>query len=573
MTLPFLRRVKLVEGFLEFPFTGNERINSQNLFYSINNTFTYELWVKPEAIHKIDNESQNGVSGTRDQRYIINPGHGAEQNQAGTGLSIGTNGVSVYEHTQDHLPATLVYPAEINDWVHVALVYDDLTPYLFINGVFVKKGLRSTKDTIFASGTFGGIDSYGSFVGRLKYIRLWDHARTEVQIRDNMYKELSVKESNLFSIWNFQGKSENAEGILFINHSWGGGSNHYQNILIEEKIKLKSRVFKLRFESDSFFIENLNPESSFAYSLKFKTFDPQIFKYFSQLLGIRLIYINHLISFPLLKMMDMVQYSGIDYLFFIHDYFCVCPRYNLINNHGVYCNSETNIEVCQNCVNKTVLLPWRNRFYSFLSGAKRVLAPSNCTKCIIQKYYPNISIDVQEHSLPSTIQYTFDPQFIEENILNIAFIGYLQNHKGTNIISELKNAIYQENLPIKIKVFGTTLMHKRYFNSEDGKYMVTGVYQNSEISNLLAAHKISIVVIPSISPETFSYSTSEAMLSGYPVITFNLGAPAERVKKYDGGWIVEPLSSSSILKILKKVLENRNEILKKANNLRNSFYN
>lgn len=43
-------------------------------------------------------------------------------------------------------------------------------------------------------------------------------------------------------------------------------------------------------------------------------------------------------------------------------------------------------------------------------------------------------------------------------------------------------------------------------------------------------NNIDIVFIPSIWPETFSYTTSEAMMMGLPVACFDMCAPAERVK-------------------------------------------
>lgn len=46
-------------------------------------------------------------------------------------------------------------------------------------------------------------------------------------------------------------------------------------------------------------------------------------------------------------------------------------------------------------------------------------------------------------------------------------------------------------------------------------------------------------LVPSICPETFSYTTDEIMQMGYPLIVFNLGAPAERVKNYEFGKVVE----------------------------------
>lgn len=61
-------------------------------------------------------------------------------------------------------------------------------------------------------------------------------------------------------------------------------------------------------------------------------------------------------------------------------------------------------------------------------------------------------------------------------------------------------------------------------------------------------------MIPSIWPETFSYTTSEAILLGYPVVCFDLGAPAERIRAFDCGMVVEDVSAEGMLGALKHVL-------------------
>ena len=60
-------------------------------------------------------------------------------------------------------------------------------------------------------------------------------------------------------------------------------------------------------------------------------------------------------------------------------------------------------------------------------------------------------------------------------------------------------------------------------------------------------NNVDIVFIPSIWPETFSYTTSEAMMMGLPVACFDMGAPAERVKKYEKGLIIEKIDGQYAL--------------------------
>ncbi|MDR4926185.1 LamG-like jellyroll fold domain-containing protein [Peribacillus simplex] len=190
-----------------FSFNGDESIIVQRIFKSIKNSFTYELLVKPEEIHKIDIESNEGCSGIHGQKYVISPEHGRTVNEAGVGISIGINGVSVYEHTVNHLPSTLVFPTIIDDWVHVAVVYNNKTSFLYIDGELVAAGVKSAKCNVFASGVFGGHDPYGFFVGQIKYIRIWDHARTKEQIKDKISNGLSDNEQGLFGIWKFKSSS------------------------------------------------------------------------------------------------------------------------------------------------------------------------------------------------------------------------------------------------------------------------------------------------------------------------------------------------------------------------------
>lgn len=48
---------------------------------------------------------------------------------------------------------------------------------------------------------------------------------------------------------------------------------------------------------------------------------------------------------------------------------------------------------------------------------------------------------------------------------------------------------------------------------------------------------MNLFLIPSVGPETFSYTTEEAIKTGLPVAVFDLGAQAERVRKYEK-WII-----------------------------------
>lgn len=187
-------------------FQDNTSVTTQEqLFTSVQNTFTIEFWAKPEVTHVIDQQSRKGISTTNNKRFVIVPFYGAygngDSSRAGVGVSVGTNGVSVYEHTLNHLPATLAVKMPLNDWVHIAVVYNDKTPILFINGNLVMRGLPSTKRIVVPSGAFGGIPNFGSYIGSLREVRIWSTVRTKSEIQQNMRRELTGNEYGLFGYW------------------------------------------------------------------------------------------------------------------------------------------------------------------------------------------------------------------------------------------------------------------------------------------------------------------------------------------------------------------------------------
>ena len=64
----------------------------------------------------------------------------------------------------------------------------------------------------------------------------------------------------------------------------------------------------------------------------------------------------------------------------------------------------------------------------------------------------------------------------------------------------------------------------------------------------MEANEIDIILVPSICPETFSYTTEEAIKMGLPIAVFDIGAPAERVKSYGKGIILRNQCPEYILR-------------------------
>jgi hypothetical protein len=109
--------------------------------------FTMSVWAKPAADITILPEANKGVSGMKEPRNdVVFPAHGNSfggAGHAGSGLSVGRNGVAVFEHGAGYFAPVLVHPALLSDWTHVTVVYRDGQPSLYLNGALAHRGLKS----------------------------------------------------------------------------------------------------------------------------------------------------------------------------------------------------------------------------------------------------------------------------------------------------------------------------------------------------------------------------------------------------------------------------------------------
>jgi RNA polymerase sigma factor (sigma-70 family) len=162
------------------PLTGEVAMPASEL----TDNFTMALWAYPRATACLnDNVPFPQAAGLKAQRYAVVPPHGGlEGKRAGCGISVGTNGVGVFEHTRDHLPCVAEHKAEIKGWTHIAVVYAKGTPTLYVNGTAVKTGAPS-QWVVFPGTAFGDNRfNYGPYHGLVDEATLFSRALTAEEI-------------------------------------------------------------------------------------------------------------------------------------------------------------------------------------------------------------------------------------------------------------------------------------------------------------------------------------------------------------------------------------------------------
>lgn len=169
--------------------TGANAFANNIDFRYFNNTFTLEAWVKPTANITASTNPNDGQL-----KYLWGASQTSDANKAGAGLAVGTNGVILIENGPSYYSIIANISYTISSWAHIAFVYDDGKPRIYINGDLVwSSNVQSTKRIMGPQGLgreqSGGIDM--GFKGLVDEVRIWENARAASEIKDYMDKPVT----------------------------------------------------------------------------------------------------------------------------------------------------------------------------------------------------------------------------------------------------------------------------------------------------------------------------------------------------------------------------------------------
>nr|WP_246206223.1 glycosyltransferase [Propylenella binzhouense] len=272
-------------------------------------------------------------------------------------------------------------------------------------------------------------------------------------------------------------------------------------------------------------------------------------------------HIHHLMDFTpdaAERFRTVFREIAIPYTFTVHDYAVICPRINLIGREQVYCG-EPPPTACNACLRKngsehavTSIGLWRREHRRLLEEAAEVIVPSEDVSKRLLRYFPGLAITVRPHddSDPSP----FRPRLSERRVLRVGIIGAISRIKGFDVIRQCAIHARQHRLPIQFVVVGYTMNDRQLTRYG---VQVTGMYHHDSVDEFIRKQDLDFIWLPSVWPETYSYTLSIALRTGLPIMAFDIGAIAERLRPHERG-ILLPLSKWDDPDFLcREFLENR----------------
>lgn len=230
-----------------------------------------------------------------------------------------------------------------------------------------------------------------------------------------------------------------------------------------------------------------------------------------------------------------------------HDYYPFCPALN-IHFHGVCaeCDRERLARClgenpCTQLFRRAEPEAWaelRERFAELVVARKLpIVVPSASVARASQRLEPRLPADafhVLAHGLDAHDFQSVTPPGDREKLHGVV-LGRLNPPKGAELLAEALDGILPH---CELTLLGCGDQGARFAGVPGVR--VVKRYDASELPRLLAELAPDFGLLPSIVPETFSYTLSELSCAGVPPVATNLGSFADRIEHGRTGFLFAP---------------------------------
>ena len=325
--------------------------------------------------------------------------------------------------------------------------------------------------------------------------------------------------------------------ILLVCHAHGGGTLKHVNELADA-IDGRARVLIIAPDGPSRVMlstRGVAPPASMFFEL------PSDYPGLIELLDscqVSRVHVHHVRGFPRNFLRRLVYDLSVPMDFTIHDYQTLCPWLKLSDESEHYCK-----EACTSsgtCVRKQSVPfdgvdSWRAHHEWLLRDADRVIAPSNDVCARMRRHGITREIVVTPHlfRLPGSPPQVCKP--VRDAPLRVLVLGAFARSKGAAECVELAEYAVAKRLPLEFHVLGR--VEDARPKRSCGTFIYHGPYRDEDLVEKVAQISPNIAWFPAQWPETFSYTLSEALSLGLPIVASGIGAFPERLAGRPETWI------------------------------------
>lgn len=257
--------------------------------------------------------------------------------------------------------------------------------------------------------------------------------------------------------------------------------------------------------------------------------------------------IHHFLGSSGGQLLELVTGLAVAYRIYVHDYSWICPRVSLLSGNGIYCG-EPSLSSCETCVSThgsaldepLSVAALRKRSSRLFGEATAVIVPTSDVRGRLIRYFPEVSFQVvpwEEPVIPARRHCPADKR------IRVAVIGAISLQKGYRVLEACARDAAARDLPLDFIVIGYTRDDTAVL--EVGRVFVTGPYTEEEVGSLLLREQCHVAFFPSVTPETWCYSLTHGLHFGLPIVAFDIGAIAERLRDTTTSYELLPLPATA----------------------------
>lgn len=243
----------------------------------------------------------------------------------------------------------------------------------------------------------------------------------------------------------------------------------------------------------------------------------------------------------------------------MHDYFPLSPAYTLLDADGVYrgppteARSDPAHQARSTDGARISLREWQAAWGPFLASADAIVVFSQDSRSQVLATYPSVGAQIQvvPHKLTQEVP-TITPKATARRVIGV--LGAIGHQKGAAVLAEMGKRL-GKGAQTGLVIVGD--VDPAY--APPAHVPVHGAYRIEDLSRLVAQYGITDWLIPSIWPETFSYTTHECLATGMPVYAFDIGAQGAAVAAARNGHLIPFEPGGDLAGAVLAALANRTE--------------